>query len=150
MTLSHGEQRTTLCRGLTQVWNATRCLPVAYTVHRAPSCWRLSRASLRLLLTGLPSPALPANETPPPPSLRSVKQLSLPVIWPFMDCPAVLPFLNLLGAQCLGWTSLMAWLIEALGDFSDAIPMGAKPFHAKDSVALIHVSSAVSASYMDV
>lgn len=60
------------------------------------------------------------------------------------------PFLNLLGAQCLGWTSLMAWLIEALGDFSDAIPMGTKPFHAKDSVVLIPVSSVVSASCMDV
>lgn len=44
----------------------------------------------------------------------------------------------------------MAWLIESLGDFSDAIPMGAKPFHAKDSVVLVPVSSIASASYMDV
>lgn len=48
-----------------------------------------------------------------------------------MGLPAVLPFLNLLGAQCFGWTSLVARFIEAL---QDTVPTGTKPFNAKDSV----------------
>lgn len=122
MSLSRGEQWTTLSRGIVM-----ECYQrLARGLHNSPGAflraWHIQFQHiqfLKLLSTDCTSAAFPVRFLLPDPA-SGVLNIS-PCHLTFRGLSSCVAFPEPLGN--LGWTSLMAWFIEAVQDFFVTVPM---------------------------